>query len=149
MELSIEQAGYEVTSTADNFTLRSYFKIHCFSINPKLEILNKWEQIFVEMINDNIFIENHCNDQQHQIFLHQAILSALITKYIPRENLRILDAGYSYPLHFQDKLKTHDLFKSLEEMVCPVYEGKFHYPGSLSGIQVNTELNKWFQNIMN
>ncbi|KQC12274.1 MAG: hypothetical protein APR63_11465 [Desulfuromonas sp. SDB] len=115
--VGVSEIGYEVTSLLGNENLRPYFNTHWFSINSKLGILNKWEQIFVELINDNIFIENHCNDQQHQIFLHQAILSALITKYIPREKLRILDAGYSYPLHFQDKLKTHDLFKSLEEMV--------------------------------
>ena len=84
-------------------------------------------------------------DEPHQIFLHQAVLSALITRWIRPECIRIPPPSYSYPLHLHAKTPPARRARALEELVVAVYEEQFPDPSVLADIQVSEPLRSWLE----
>lgn len=145
-----ERVGLQETSlTVETFVevqeIKPYFNSHLFSIDPSMKLLREWAAHFREMILDEHFQADYCRDVPHQVFLHQAILSALIVKILPWERIRTLPPEYSYPLHFQNQIPPSRRADTLNELVCPVYEDVFQYPDTLGGIEVYEPLKSWLE----
>jgi hypothetical protein len=116
------EAAGRVESFIDGQILRPYFNTHCFSIRPARGILRAWRECFRRMAVDGEFQACCCGDDLHRIFLHQAVLSALASKQVEWERIRILPPEYSYPLHLQDAVPATRRIGVLNEMVCAAYE---------------------------
>ena len=95
------------------------------------------------MITDQAFQSGPCQDERHHIFLHQAIWSALLTKLLDRKRVRLLPPEYSYPLHFHPEIPLARRAQTLNDLVCPVYEGAYTYPDTLNGLDVQEPLKSW------
>jgi hypothetical protein len=132
-----------VESFVDAQRLRPYFNTHCFSIRPSTGVLRAWLGYFKALVVDREFQSGPCQDEQHQIFLHQAVLSALVTKSVDWERIRILPPEYSYPLHFQERVSPIHRSQTLNSLVCPVYEELDLHPDAPTGIQVLEPLQSW------
>jgi hypothetical protein len=132
------EAGYAVESFVDCQAIRPYFNTHCFSIRPSLGILQAWRECFQELIMDNSFQAGPCRDELHQVFLHQVVLSALITRSVPRERIRLLPPEYSYPLHLQAQLPPERRLQWLDSTVCTVYEEE-----ALTAMEASGPLTAW------
>ena len=143
--VGLDEAPFTVESFADTQTLRPYFNTHCFSINPALGLLNVWQQCFQTLVGDAVFQSGPCHGPLERIFLHQAVLSALVAKTLGRERIRILPPEYSYPLHMHPQISPDQRPSRLNDLVCPVYEGAFEYPATLNGLQVDQPLHSWLQ----
>ena len=141
--VGMDDCPYAIRSFVDGHEIRAYFNTHLFSVDPSIGILQTWLEHFREMISDPGFQSGPCNTQEHQIFLHQAILSALIVKMVDWERVRILPCEYSYPLHLHLDVPLHLRPTSLNSQVCPVYEGVYQHPATLNGLQVQEPLNTW------
>ena len=141
--VGIDDCPYALRSFVEGHKIRAYFNTHLFSINPSFGILQTWLDHFMEMVSDHGFQSGPCNDQEHQIFLHQAILSALIVKKLDWERVQILPNEYSYPLHLHLDVPPHLRPESLNSQVCPVYEGIYQHPVTLNELVVHEPLNTW------
>lgn len=135
----VNQVPYTIESFVDGQTIRPYFNTHCFAINPAKGILQAWQAYFLTLLLDKAFQDIYCQDELHQIFLHQVVLSAVLTKSIDQERIMMLPPEYSYPLHLQDKLPTDKLVKSLNQLVCMVYEEDT----LLDGIEIQEPILSW------
>ena len=69
-----------VESFVDGQTIRAYFNSHSCSVNPTLGLFTAWQDSFQELVSDSEFQAGACADDPHQVFLHQAVLSALVVK---------------------------------------------------------------------
>ena len=136
---------YHVTSLLDGKDLRPYFNSHLFAVDTSFRIMQEWEDVFNEMVRNDSFQRACCSDIPHQVFLHQAVLSALVEVRLARTQMHILPEQYSYPLHFHRQLTVEKQARSLDDLVCPVYEEGFHYPETLSNISVSNSLSEWLQ----
>lgn len=141
--IGIDEFQHTVTSFVDGDKLRPYFNTHIFSINPSKGILQTWLEYFRKMITDRDFQSGPCGDQEHQIFLHQAILSALLIRDLDWERIRVLPDEYSYPLHLHQEVPSALRPISISSQVCPVYEGIYQHPDTLNGVEVLEPLNSW------
>ena len=141
--VGIEECPYSIQSFVEGFEIRPYFNTHLFSIDPSLGILQTWLEHFREMISNEKFQSGPCQDEEHQIFLHQAILSALILKVVDRERVRILPMEYSYPLHLHQEVPIPLRPASFNQLVCPVYEGVYRHPDTLNGLVLQEPLKTW------
>jgi hypothetical protein len=141
--VGVEDCPQVVQSFVDGYKLRPYFNTHLFSIDPSKDVLQTWLERFRVMISDEDFQSGPCHDQEHQIFLHQAILSALMVKMLDWERIRILPDEYSYPLHLHSDVPLHLRPASLNNQVCPVYEGIYRHPETLNGLDVYEPLKTW------
>ncbi len=140
--VGIDRVPYTVESFVDTQIIRPYFNTHCFSINPKKGILKSWRECFTKLLLDKEFQTFSCQDDLHQIFLHQVVLSALVTKSVEQKRICLLPPGYSYPLHLQEKLPVSKRAKSLNQLVCLVYEDTT----LLDGIDIQEPVISWLRN---
>jgi hypothetical protein len=146
--VGLDAAGYTVESYVDTQKIRPYYNTHLFALAPGLGIGRAWLQAFETLVQDeayHAYQATACADELHQIFLHQAVLSALLAKQLGPERIRVLPAEYSYPLHLHGDVPLARQPRSLNQLVCPVYEGAFHYPETLAGLEVEEPLAAWLR----
>jgi len=141
--VGISDTPLTVESFVDSHRLRPYYNTHLFSMNPSKGVLRTWLECFKTMVSNPGFQSGACRDEEHRIFLHQAILSALVTRLLDWERIRILPPEYSYPLHFHQQIPPTRRPQALNNLVCPVYEGAYRYPDTLNGIEVDEPLKSW------
>ena len=137
--VGIEEAPFTITSFVDRQAIRPYFNTHCFAIDPTKGICRAWLEYFRAMVLDRAFQAGPGRDQLYQIFVHQAILSALVAKELPQERIRLLPLEYSYPLHMHGQVPAARRAKALRDLVCPVYEEEL----VLEGLSVDESLSSW------
>jgi hypothetical protein len=139
--VEVKDVCYSVESFVDSEIIRPYYNTHCFSVNPSRRILQAWRECFKMLVSETEFQAGPCQDELHRIFLHQAVLSALITKNVVQERIRMLPPEYSYPLHLLDRLPVERCFPSLNQTVCAVYEES----EPIGRIEVQEPLKSWLK----
>jgi len=139
--VGLDEAPYTTRSYIDDRELRPYWNTHCFAVDPALGLLHAWREGFQAMVDDEGFQAGPCHDVPHQVFLHQAVLCALLTRELSREQIRSLPPEYSYPLHMHGQVPPTMQAKTLNELVCAVYEDVL----PLEGLTVHEPLQSWLQ----
>jgi hypothetical protein len=139
--VGLDEAPYTTRSYIDGRELRPYWNTHCFSIDPRLGLLQAWWEGFQTLVGDANFQAGPCRDTAHQVFLHQAVLCALLARELGREQLRALPPEYSYPLHMHAQVPAAERAVTLNELVCAVYEDVL----PLEGLEVHEPLRSWIQ----
>lgn len=137
--LEIDSIPGTVESFADRQTLRPYFNTHCFALNPALGLARAWWEAFQMLLSDQAFQAGACRDELHQVFLHQAVLSALVGKCLAWERVRSLPPEYNYPLHLHKEIPPERRAPTLGSLVNAVYEDAFPW----GEIEVEPSLREW------
>ena len=83
-----------VISTVDNIKLYPHFNAGCLSIHPDDGCLQLWREMLIKTIALPSIQHMIASDSRYAIFLHQAVLSAVICVKYPTN--QILDFGVSY-----------------------------------------------------
>ncbi len=137
----------DVQTTVETFIeaqrIRSYFNSHAFSINPSKGLLRWWFECFESLVRDEEYQKTACPDELHQIFLHQAVLSAaLVAKFTP-ERIRILPPDYSYPYNLHSSVPPERRAEVLNHLGCIAYEDRSIDPRRMDDIVVKEPLRSW------
>jgi hypothetical protein len=135
----LDETPYTIESFVDRREIRPYWNTHCFAVDPALGLLGAWREAFLTMVADQGFQSGPCQDVPHQVFLHQAVLCALLTKELDQAQIRALPPEYSYPLHMHNQVPNARRAQTLNELVCAVYEEDL----PLEGIAVHEPLRSW------
>jgi hypothetical protein len=120
--VGLDEAPYTTRSYIDDRELRPYWNTHCFAIDPGMGLLQAWREGFCRLLDDEAFQAGPCSDVPHRVFLHQAVLCALLAQRLDREQIRALPPEYSYPLHMHEQVPFAHRAATLNELVCAVYE---------------------------
>ena len=132
-----------VESFVDAQRIRAYFNSHAFAVNPFKGLLRRWLQCFESLVRDQTFQSASCQDELHQVFLHQAILSALIATELDLERIRILPPDYNYPYNLHQSIPPNRRARSLNDLVCIAYENRSVNPNKMTDIGVREPLRAW------
>jgi hypothetical protein len=135
---------YSLQSYIDAVEILPYFNTHCFSLDSSLGICAKWMATLDRLWNDETFLPHFSNSLQ-RVFLFQAVLSAVITSSLDRNEIHLLSPDYSYPYHLQAKIPPEKQAKRLEELTCVVYEEESIHPHNLRDIEVIEPLKSWLR----
>jgi hypothetical protein len=139
--MGMDTVPYTVESFVDSRSLRAYFNTHCFSIKPATGLCRAWWERFQVMATDEQLQAGACADEPHRVFLHQAILSALVAKTLPWERVRILPPEYNYPLNLLSEMPSELRVTSLNSLVNAVFEDRFPW----SAIEIDEPLRSWLE----
>lgn len=134
-----------VESFIDQQLLRAYFNTHAFAINPARGLLHKWLWHFEDLAFDKAFQAGACHDDLHKVFLHQAVLSALVAAKLNPHQLRILPPSYNYPYNLHARAPEDRRSRALNDLVTFTYEGRSIRPGEITDIELNDPLSTWLQ----
>ncbi len=145
--LGVQDVELSVESFIDSRPLRAYFNTHAFAVNPQQRILRQWLVEFEKLVLDKKFQAETCQEETHQVFLHQAVLSTLLAIRIDAERIHILPPAYNYPYNLQQRVPEVRRAKRLNDLVTAViHEDGFVDLNKVSDIQVDEPLKTWLQN---
>jgi hypothetical protein len=132
-----------VETFVDGHCIRSYFNSHAFSVNPSSGLLRQWLDIFKALVSDEEFQTSYCQGELHRIFLHQAILSALLVTSLDRKRIRILPPDYNYPYNLHQSVPRDRRAQALNDLVCIAYEDRSLDPNVVDDIEIHEPLRTW------
>jgi hypothetical protein len=141
--VGVNDISTTITSFVDDQLLRTYFNSHAFAIHPTLGLMQRWYELFQQLVGDASFQAKACADELHQVFLFQVLLSTLVATTIDPVRIRILPPTYNYPYHLQDMIPTDRRLTALNETVCFAYEDCSIHPNQISGIDLHEPLRSW------
>lgn len=135
--------SFTVESFIEGERIRPYFNSAAFSFSPEPGVMRRWREAFGTLVGDAIFQREACGDELHRIFLHQAILSALVATTLERERIRVLPPDYGYPYNLHGSVPDERRVRALSDTVCPIYEERSVDPGEVDDIEILEPLRSW------
>ena len=141
--VGVNDSASTVASFVDAQSLRAYFNTHAFAINPAKGLSRRWFDLFEKLVCDREFQARACADEPHQIFLFQAILSALLVTSLDPQRINLLPPTYNYPYNLHARVPAERRAKSLNDLVCFTYEGRSINPSEMTDIQIREPLKTW------
>ena len=145
-QCQISEPLFPVTSFIDSQEIYPYFNTHCFSINPKMGVLEKTLGHLNILNSNQEFMNNCCSNELYKIFLFQSVLAVTLLKETTKNQIRLLTPDYSYPLHLIDKISPDLAINKLDDLTVMVYEEKLILENSLSKLEVSLTMRQWLEN---
>lgn len=143
--LGVQDIQRPVNSFVDQQCLRAYFNSHGFSIRPQLGLMNRWQELFEQLVYDRQYQEIACKERRNQIFLFQALLSALITSALDEQRIRILPPQYNYPYNLQAQIGDARRVGTLNDLVSLTYEERPLDPKLVTDLDIREPLRAWLE----
>jgi hypothetical protein len=136
-------AGAAVESFIEGRAIRPYFNSAAMSVDPGAGLFTAWLDRFKAAVADRDFQERACSDQMHRIFLHQALLSALVSSRLAEDELRVLPPDYGYPYNLHGEVPVERRAERLDDIVCAIYEERSLDPDVATDIGMSAALGSW------
>lgn len=137
----------DIQTTVETFVgaqrIRAYFNSHAFAINPSKGLLCWWFECFEVLVCDEEYQKATCQDERHQIFLHQAVLSALLVSRLEPKRVRVLPSDYNYPYNLHQSVPMDRRAEALNDLVCIAYEDRSLDPNLVDDIDIHDPLRPW------
>lgn len=147
--VGVDDIQTTVESFVDGQRIRAYFNSHALAVNPSKGLFRRWFECFESLVCDRTFQSGPCQDELHQIFLHQAVLSALIATSLDPERIRNLPPDYSYPYNLHGQVPAERRARALNDLVCIAYEDRPLDPDVMNDIEVHEPLRSWLSSRVN
>ena len=141
--VGVDDVQTTVESFVDAQHIRAYFNSHALAVNPSKGLFGRWFECFESLACDQAFQSGACQDERHQVFLHQAVLSALIATLLDLERIRILPPDYSYPYNLHQSVPVDRRAVALNDLVCIAYEDRSLDPNEVDDIDIRDPLRSW------
>jgi len=132
-----------VESFVDAQRIRAYFNSHAFAVNPSKGLLRRWFNCFEALVCDQAFQLTCCQNERHQVFLHQAVLSALSMTMLDPQRVRILQPRYNYPYNLHPSIPLGRRARSMNDLVSIAYEERQINPSVMDDIDIHEPLLSW------
>jgi hypothetical protein len=132
-----------VETFVDGQRIRSYFNSHAFAINPSRGLLRQWFEWFEALVCDGEYQKDSCQDERHQVFLHQAVWSALLVAELDSKRVRELPPDYNYPYNLHQSVPAGRRVAVLNDLVSVVYENRSLDPKQVDDIDIHDPLRTW------
>ena len=132
-----------VESFLDALRIRPYFNTHAFALDPHKGICRRWLDCFDALVCDRAFQLRACSDQSHQVFLHQAILSAIIVTMLAPHRIRTLPPEYNYPYNLHPSVPLDRRALALNDLVTVAYDERSLDPRVVNDIDIYEPLRTW------
>jgi hypothetical protein len=141
--LGIADIEITVESFVDKQSIRAYYNTHAFAINPAKGLLRSWLAYFDRLLCNQDFQAGPCQDELHQVFLHQAVFSALLASTLAPERVRMLPPAYNYPYNLHSELPLERQAQALNDLVTLTYEDRSLNPADVRDIEIREPLRSW------
>jgi len=141
--VGVDDVQVTVESFVGGQQLRAYYNSHAFSVDPTLGLLRRWNECFAALVADQDFQRSSCRDDLHQVFLHQAVLSALLAATLEPARIRVLPPDYNYPYNLHSSVPLDRRATTLNDLVCITYEDRSLDPNVVADIDIREPLRSW------
>jgi hypothetical protein len=113
-------------------------------VNPKLGICREWAIQLSGLLRNDPYQKTSCTTFLRQLFLHRAVLSAVVTSRIQKNRIKLLPLTSSYPFNQHGKLTSASKITSLNELKIIIFDYAWaKIPEWMEIIPSNEPLKSW------
>ena len=124
--------------------IQPYYNCEVFAFNPRLGLAGEWARLLSRFLQDEAYQKTACTTFLRRLFLHQAVLSAVITARVKPGRIRPLSLASGYPFGQHEKLPATRKIASLDEAAAVIFDRTWQQdPGWLERIPSGTALRRW------
>ncbi|MCI0513614.1 MBL fold metallo-hydrolase [candidate division KSB1 bacterium] len=117
-----------VETLVERQKIRAYYNCGIFAVQPRRGIFREWARVMTELLADQKFQRAACHDFRHRIFLHQAVVSAIIISRCPAHEIRLLPPHAVYPLQQHPKISPKLQAKTMNDVIALIHESAWNEP---------------------
>jgi glyoxylase-like metal-dependent hydrolase (beta-lactamase superfamily II) len=144
-ETGLDYAKLPVLKTIiDDLEILPYYNCEVFSFNPKLGLAQEWARLLARFLKDDTYQKSVCTTFLRRLFLHQAVLSAVITSSIKPERIKALPLTGGYPFSQHDRLSAAKKRSSLNEVSVVIFDRTWQLnPAWIEQVRIEEPLRGW------
>jgi len=144
-ELNLDYKNVPAYQTVvDEKPIQAYFNCEIFSVKPNLGIFTEWAEVLTKFLKDEKYQKNVSNTFLRSLFLHQAVLSAVIISKADTKKIKPLSIKTGYPFGQHDRLSDQKKIKTLNELSVIIFDYQWdRNPKWLEKIPANEPLKDW------
>jgi len=136
-----------IMTIADEVEIQPYYNCEVFCINPRLGICEEWMRILTSLLEDKQYQSEVCTTFVQKLFLHQAVLSAVISTRIEQKKIKSLPLTHGYPFNQYKRLPKSKQVASLNEISIVIFDYAWaKNPDWMDNILINEPLKQWLFN---
>jgi hypothetical protein len=133
------------TCVGDN-TIRPYFNAGMLVARPELGLFTTWWDRFEALYDHPDFKPFYERDERYAVFIHQAVLSAVILVLLEKDEMLELPPTVNYPLNLHhSEMPPKRQPETLNDLVTCRTEGVENLKKNLEGIEVKEPLKGWLE----
>lgn len=133
-----------VTTVVDEVDIQPYYNCEIFSINPKLGIAEAWAELLSKLLKDDAYQRDACTSFVRRLFLHQAVLSGVITSRVEHSKIKDVPIRNSYPFNQHRQLVREKQIASLNELNAVIFDQAWNRSSTwMNRIPAEDPLRAW------
>jgi hypothetical protein len=138
---------FPMTTHIDQKTIRPYFNAGCFITRPDEQLCKQWHDIFSKVYQNPELLEMYKQDNRYPIFIHQVVLSGIVTAKYNNDQMQELPDSYNYPLHLYPEDKRPNRPANIDELITLRYEtfADLRFSG---GLVIDEKFKKWIADVL-
>lgn len=111
-----------VETLIDRQRIIAYYNCEVFSVRSNAGIMRSWAETMGKLLSDSLYSYGVCNTPQRRTFLHQAALSAVISRETSGSAPALLPLSNGYPLHMHRRIMAESGTNSIDNIACAILE---------------------------
>lgn len=135
---------FPMMTHVDDVKIRPYFNAGLLVTRPDKCLFQAWRDTFFRVYQNSSIQEFYQQDMRYKIFIHQAVLSAVILSTFAAAEIQEFPSSYNYPLHLHKQDVTKHRPSCLEEVVTFRHEGLREDPEWINNMPAKDPLKRWF-----
>ena len=105
-------------SLVDQQDIQPYYSCVITAFDPALGLMAQWKKAALALMADKAFQDAAVKDPRQRIFLHQAVLSALLNLRLAPERIDVPGHLANYPMSLHSRMPAELQARSLDDVVC-------------------------------
>jgi len=131
-------------TVADEVKIQPYYNCEVFSFNPGLGIAKEWARLLGRFLKDENYQKTACTTFLKRLFLHQAVLSAVIVSKAKPDRIKALPLTSGYPFNQHDRLSASKKAASLNDLSVAIFDYAWeNIPAWMKKIKIEEPLHQW------
>jgi len=131
-------------TVVDAVPVQPYYNCEVYAVNPELGICAEWVRILSGLLHDTAYQQAACTTFLKRLFLHQAVLSAVLQARVAPDRLRPLPLTAGYPFNQHAQLAPARRVASLDDTAAVIFDTAWQQqPGWLGAIPAGEALRAW------
>lgn len=133
-----------IETVVDGVKIQPYFNCEVYSVNPKLGLCNEWAKQLTTLLQDESYQKNTCTTFQRRLFLHQAVLSGVVTSKVKNNRIKTIPLTSSYPFNQHNQLAEGKKASTLNELSSVIFDYAWsRIPTWMNKLTINDPLKSW------
>lgn len=145
-----EQTGLDfatlptLETVVDNTKIQPYYNCEVYSFNPDLGLAEEWARLLTGFLKDERYQKDVCTTFLRKLFLHQAVLSAVLTSRIKPDRVKALPLTSGYPFSQHARIPAEKKALRLNDLSVVIFDTTWDQaPGWMKAMPIDEPLKSW------